>query len=142
MAAKSEAEEPVYVISVAARLLDVHPQTLRLYERLELIVPARSERNIRLYSRRDVERVRRIQHLTQDMGVNLAGVEIVLDLLDKMEQERHETERRVNQIRHEVEARIARMRDELEAELRRELAREQSAAPRRSPSGRDPALKG
>jgi len=120
MSAKSEAEEPVYVISVAAKLLDVHPQTLRIYERLGLVAPARSRTNIRLYSHGDVERVRRIQHLTQDMGVNLAGVQVVLDLLDKMEREREEAGRRLIGIRREVEARIRRLREELEAELRRE----------------------
>jgi MerR family transcriptional regulator/heat shock protein HspR len=128
MAAKNnEAEEPVYVISIAAKLLEVHPQTLRLYERLGLLEPARSERNIRLYSLRDIDRVRRIQHLTQDMGVNLAGVDVILDLLEKMEQERQAMEQRVNEMRREVETRIARMRRELEAEVRRELERKATA---------------
>jgi MerR family transcriptional regulator/heat shock protein HspR len=128
MAAKNnEAEEPVYVISIAAKLLEVHPQTLRLYERLGLLEPARSERNIRLYSLRDIDRVRRIQHLTQDMGVNLAGVDVILDLLEKMEQERQAMEQRVNEMRREVETRIARMRRELEAEVRRDLERKATA---------------
>lgn len=122
-AKNNEAEEPVYVISVAAKLLEVHPQTLRLYERLGLVAPARSGRNIRLYSLRDVERVRRIQHLTRDMGVNLAGVDVILDLLEKMEQERQAMEQRVNEMRREIETRIARMRDDLVAEVRRELER-------------------
>jgi MerR family transcriptional regulator/heat shock protein HspR len=126
MATRNEAEEPVYVISVAAKLLELHPQTLRLYERLGLVAPARSGRNIRLYSRRDVERVRRIQHLTQDMGVNLAGVDVILDLLDKMEQERRAMARRMMRIRDELEQRLTRMRDDLEANLRRQL--EQDAA--------------
>lgn len=121
MTARNEAEEPVYVISVAAKLVELHPQTLRLYERLGLVAPARNQRNIRLYSRRDLERVRRIQHLTREMGVNLAGVDVILDLVDRIEQERQAMERRVTQIRREVEARIARMREDLEAELRREL---------------------
>jgi len=121
MTARNEAEEPVYVISVAAKLVELHPQTLRLYERLGLVAPARNQRNIRLYSRRDLERVRRIQHLTREMGVNLAGVDVILDLVDRIEQERQAMERRVTHIRREVEARIARMREDLEAELRREL---------------------
>jgi len=124
MATRNEAEEPVYVISIAAKLLEVHPQTLRLYERLGLVAPARSGRNIRLYSRRDLERVRRIQHLTQDMGVNLAGVDVILDLLERMEREREAVARRMMQIRRELEQRIARMREDLEADLRRQLEQE------------------
>jgi MerR family transcriptional regulator/heat shock protein HspR len=143
MAARSEAEEPVYVISVAAKLLEVHPQTLRLYDRLGLVAPARSVNNIRLYSARDVERVRRIQHLTQDMGVNLAGVEVVLDLLDKMGRERRAMERRVNQMRRELEAQAARIRSEVEAQLRSEVAREkQRTAIERVPRARETAARG
>lgn len=77
--------EPVYMISVAARLCDLHPQTLRLYERLGLVRPYRVGRKNRMYSEADVERLRQIQRLTQDLGVNLAGVEIILDLLEKMQ---------------------------------------------------------
>lgn len=76
--------EPVYVISIAAKLLQCHPQTLRLYEREGLLEPARSPQNIRLFSEADLERVRQIQRLTQDMGVNIAGVDIILDLLDQI----------------------------------------------------------
>lgn len=133
MAMRNETEEPVYLISVAAKMLEVHPQTLRLYERLGLVAPAR-RRNVRLYSTRDIERVRRIQHLTQDMGVNLAGVDVILDLLDKLEQERQAMEQRLTQIRHEVEAQVARLRGEVEAELRRELARAE-AIERLQPAG-------
>ncbi len=83
-------DEPVYFISVAARLVQCHPQTLRTYERLGLVLPQRSGSNVRLYSERDVERLRQIQRLTQDMGVNLAGVDVVLKLLDQIEQlQRH-----------------------------------------------------
>lgn len=77
--------EPVYMISVAARLCDLHPQTLRLYERLGLVRPYRVGSKNRMYSEADVERLRQIQRLTQDLGVNLAGVEIILDLLEKMQ---------------------------------------------------------
>ncbi|MSP14333.1 MAG: MerR family transcriptional regulator [Chloroflexi bacterium] len=82
--------EPCYVISIAARLVDVHPQTLRNYERLGLINPARSDGNLRLYSERDLQRLRQIVHLTGDLGVNLAGVELILQLqsqLDKLRQD-------------------------------------------------------
>lgn len=75
--------EPVYVISVAARRVGMHPQTLRLYERAGLVKPARRGSN-RLYSDWDIERLRQIQRLTQTMGVNLAGVEIILKLMDQI----------------------------------------------------------
>jgi len=75
--------DPVYVISIAAERLGMHPQTLRLYEREGLVKPARRGSN-RLYSDWDIERVRQIQRFTQDMGVNLAGVEIILNLLEQV----------------------------------------------------------
>ena len=74
-----------YQISVVAQMVETHPQTLRMYERMGLIEPQRTPNNIRLYSDEDVERVRRIQHLTQDLGVNLAGVEVVFKLLGEIE---------------------------------------------------------
>lgn len=83
--------EPLYTISIAARLVrierpeePIHPQTLRMYERIGLVTPQRVGKN-RLYSERDIERVRQIQRLTQEMGVNLAGVEIILSLLEQIE---------------------------------------------------------
>jgi MerR family transcriptional regulator/heat shock protein HspR len=84
-------KEPVYVISIAAKLVDMHPQTLRLYERLGLLKPARQGLN-RLYSDHDIARLRQIQRLTQDMGVNLAGVEIILNLLERIEELQDEIE--------------------------------------------------
>lgn len=92
-------DEPLYTISIAARLVRrdrpeepmIHPQTLRMYERLGLIEPKRVGKN-RLYSDRDIERVRRIQEYTQVMGVNLAGVEIILNLLERMEEMQRELE--------------------------------------------------
>ncbi len=96
-------EEPVYVISIAARLVEMHPQTLRLYERLGLVQPARTKRNIRLYSSRDVERLQQIQRLTQDLGVNLAGVQVILDLLNKMDRMRHEMAQELERLQQEVE---------------------------------------
>jgi MerR family transcriptional regulator/heat shock protein HspR len=85
--------EPVYMISVAARMLSCHPQTLRMYEREGLVSPYRSNRNLRLYSDADIERLRMIKRLTQELGVNLAGVEVILDLLDKVETQQSEIER-------------------------------------------------
>jgi MerR family transcriptional regulator/heat shock protein HspR len=73
-----------FVISVAARLVGVHEQTLRYYERAGLVEPARSKGRIRLYSLHDLERVRQIRRLTDDMGVNLAGVEVIMRLTDRI----------------------------------------------------------
>jgi len=75
----------VYYISVVAEMVETHPQTLRAYEKAGLIQPRRTRNNVRLFSDDDVEQVRRIQYLTQEMGVNLAGVEIIFDLLRQME---------------------------------------------------------
>ena len=72
-------ERPVYVISVAASIVSVHPRTLRIYEEEGLICPARTPTNIRLYSENDVRRVMWIRHLTQNLGVNLAGVRILFE---------------------------------------------------------------
>lgn len=82
----------MYHISIVAEMVTTHPQTLRMYERMGLVSPQRTRNNVRLYSARDVERVRRIQHLTQDLGVNLAGVEVVFKLLEELERARAESE--------------------------------------------------
>ena len=78
-------DEPAFVISVAARLVGVRTQTLRYYESLGLVEPHRTKGNQRVYSRRDVERVRRIRNLMDDLGVNLAGVEVLMRLLQRLE---------------------------------------------------------
>tara|TARA_B100001123_G_C15308948_1_gene1023654 strand:- start:123 stop:473 length:351 start_codon:yes stop_codon:yes gene_type:complete len=77
-------DEPIYVISVAARMVGVHQQTLRYYERAGLIVPSRSDGNRRYYSERDLDRLRRIKSLMEDMGMNLAGAEVTLKLMEKI----------------------------------------------------------
>ena len=79
-------EEPCFVISVAARIVGVHAQTLRHYERVGLIWPSRTVGRQRLYSMADIERLRRLKSLTEDMGVNLAGAEIALKLMAKIEE--------------------------------------------------------
>src|SRR5215210_3199574 len=79
-----------FVISVAARLLNVHPQTLRYYERAGLIAPSRSKGNIRLYSPEDIQRAMQIKRLIEDLGVNLAGVEVIIRLTDKLRDQEHE----------------------------------------------------
>lgn len=78
-------DEPMFVISVAARLVEMHPQTLRYYERAGLIKPKRSSGSIRLYSQRDIERLKKIARLVEDLGVNLAGVEVIINLTEKLE---------------------------------------------------------
>jgi MerR family transcriptional regulator/heat shock protein HspR len=89
------AQRPVYYISIVAEMVETHPQTLRMYERMGLIAPRRTRNNIRLYSDDDVATVRRIQHLTQQLGVNLAGVEVVFKLLDEMERMRAHLEAQI-----------------------------------------------
>ncbi len=86
-------ERGVFMISVAAELAHMHPQTLRMYEARGLIQPQRSPKNTRLYSQRDVERLRRIQRMTSEQGLNLAGVETVLEMEERVEQMRAELER-------------------------------------------------
>jgi MerR family transcriptional regulator/heat shock protein HspR len=86
-------EEPVFIISVAARMLGVRTQTLRYYERLGLIQPSRTRGNQRVFSRLDIERVQRIRRLMDELGVNLAGVEVVLRLLGKLQQAEEEIKR-------------------------------------------------
>ncbi|MBI4338491.1 MAG: helix-turn-helix transcriptional regulator [Chloroflexi bacterium] len=95
----TERDDPIFVISVAARIVGVHAQTLRYYERAGLIAPSRSDGNRRYYSQEDMERLRRIKTLIDDMGVNLAGAEIALRLLDRIQ----ELEQEVAQLRLDVQ---------------------------------------
>ncbi len=83
-------EEPVFIISVAARMLGIRTQTLRYYESLGLIQPARTRGNQRVFSRRDIERVHRVRNLMEELGVNLAGIEVVLRLLDRLTESENE----------------------------------------------------
>ena len=99
--------QPVYMIGVAAVLCGVHPQTLRQYERLGLVVPSRAGAKNRLYSENDIKRVRRIQRLTQEMGVNLAGVDLILRLHDDMDEMRRDMERQFEEYVVEAERRIS-----------------------------------
>jgi MerR family transcriptional regulator/heat shock protein HspR len=102
-------DEPVYLISIAAKLCNVHPQTLRLYERLGLVLPARVSRKNRMYSEADIERLKQIQHLTQDMGVNLAGVEVILGLLEKMQRIQDQMDQEVERLRRLMEDQAKRL---------------------------------
>jgi len=85
-------EEPCYIISVAARMLGMHAQTLRYYERTGIIAPSRSRGRIRLYSQADINRLRQIQRLINDLGVNLAGAEVILRLNERVRQMEQEIE--------------------------------------------------
>ena len=76
--------EPLFVISVAARLVEMHPQTLRKYEREGLIAPSRTQGNLRLYSDRDIERLRQVKYLVEERGLNLAGVQLALELTRRL----------------------------------------------------------
>ena len=104
--AASEEDRPRYVISVAAEILHLHPQTLRLYEREGLVEPRRTGGKIRLYSERDLDRIRRITRLTNELGVNLAGADIIMEMRE-----------RILEMRQEID----RMRRQMEAEMRRLL---------------------
>ncbi len=108
----SNDSEPVFMISVAARLCQMHPQTLRLYERLGLVRPQRRNGRNRLYSEEDLARLKQIQTLTQELGVNLAGVEVILDLLERLHQIQLDADRRIEQIRQEYLVEIERIRSE------------------------------
>jgi MerR family transcriptional regulator/heat shock protein HspR len=112
--------QPVFMIGVAAKLCGVHPQTLRQYERLGLISPERVGAKNRLYSERDIRRVQRIQRLTQQMGANLAGVEIILKLLDELEEMRHEMERQFEEYRQDAERRIQHLMQSSKVPIRRD----------------------
>lgn len=112
--------QPVYMIGVAAQLCGIHPQTLRQYERLGLVIPSRVGAKNRLYSESDILRVRRIQRLTQELGVNLAGVEIILRLLDDMEDLKRGAETQFEEYRREVERRISQMQFSGTAPVRRD----------------------
>lgn len=92
--------EPCYVISIAARMIGVQTHTLRYYEKVGLVEPARSRGNIRLYSEQDIERLRQIRTLMDDLGVNLAGVEVILRLLDHMAEMQQQMEQRDHEIKH------------------------------------------
>jgi len=91
-------DEPVYLISVVATMLDIHPQTLRQYEREGLVEPARTQGRMRLYSQRNIDEMKLILRLTRQMGVNLAGVDIVLQLKEQIDQMQIE----IDQLREEL----------------------------------------
>ena len=105
-------KRPLYLISTVAKMLDIHPQTLRLYEREGLIKPARTEGNTRLYSQEDVERLSTILTLTRELGVNLAGVEIIIRLREEIEELQQEVEKLAALLSRYMEVEIERMQHE------------------------------
>src|ERR1700761_9138774 len=112
-------DKGVFMISVAAELADMHPQTLRMYEARGLIEPKRSPKGTRLYSHKDVDRLRRIQEMTAELGMNLAGVERVFELeqqLEGMERKVRALDKRAGELKSEVE-RLEALRRELRAEI-------------------------
>jgi MerR family transcriptional regulator/heat shock protein HspR len=118
--ATEDSSRGVYMISVAAELAGMHPQTLRIYEARGLITPKRSPKNTRLYSRDDVERLLRIQALTTEMGMNLAGVEKVFELEEEMERMRRRMralERQAAKVQQELSAEVERVRRSVKREL-------------------------
>jgi len=118
--AAPEQRQGVYMISVAAELAGMHPQTLRIYETRGLIAPRRSPKNTRLYSQEDVERLRRIQELTTELGMNLAGVERVFELeqeVERMQRRLRSLERQAERAQVELREEIDRVRRSFRAEL-------------------------
>ena len=114
-----DSERGVFMISVAAELAEMHPQTLRMYEQRGLITPQRSAKGTRLYSQSDVERLRRIQEMTTEWGMNLAGVEKVFELeeqLDRMVRKVSVLEKRALQLQEEI-ARLEEKRESVKAEI-------------------------
>ena len=117
--ARVEHDRGVFMISVAAELAEMHPQTLRMYEARGLIEPKRSPKGTRLYSQADVERLRRIQEMTTEWGMNLAGVERVFALEDQLERMQRKVsvlERRAEQLQEEI-ARLEEVRNSVKAEI-------------------------
>src|ERR671937_505801 len=126
--AKVATDRGVFMISVAAELAEMHPQTLRMYEARGLIEPKRSPKGTRLYSQDDVERLRRIQEMTTEWGMNLAGVERVLALeeqLSRMQRKVAQLERRSAQLQEEIEAREAEIErlEEIRRSVKAEIVR-------------------
>ncbi|OGW42218.1 MAG: MerR family transcriptional regulator [Nitrospirae bacterium GWD2_57_9] len=101
----------LFMISVVSEMLGIHPQTLRIYEREGFIKPKRTGGNTRLYSEEDVEKLEMILRLTRELGVNLAGVEVILSMREKMEQMQREMEETIQQLRGELERQMRRQEE-------------------------------
>src|SRR5919202_562766 len=128
----------VYMISVAAELAGMHPQTLRIYESRGLIQPKRSAKNTRLYSQEDVDRLRRIQELTNEMGMNLAGVEKVFELeeeIERMRKRMRQLEKQAEKLEQEMAAELEKVRRSFKRELVPYQPPEQALVPARQRRG-------
>jgi MerR family transcriptional regulator/heat shock protein HspR len=133
MADGPDSARGVYMISVAAELAGMHPQTLRIYETRGLITPKRSPKNTRLYSQADVDRLRRIQELTSELGMNLAGVERVFELeeeIERMRRRMRNLERHAQRVQVELEKELDRVRRSFKFELVRYEPPTQALMPR------------
>jgi MerR family transcriptional regulator/heat shock protein HspR len=104
---------PAYFIGVVAEMTEVHPQTLRHYERIGLLLPSRSPGNVRLFSQNDVDRIQLIQRLTHELGINLAGVEVILNMRDRHEAQKAEYEARLAALEERTAREIQRLRNTL-----------------------------
>lgn len=102
-------DEPCYVISVVARLVELHPQTLRYYDKIGLLRPSRTQGRTRMYSPRDVESLRKITRLTEDLGVNLAGVEVIMNMSNRID----ELQRELATLQEAAERELAQLRARL-----------------------------
>lgn len=118
-----EKKKPLYMISVVSEILHIHPQTLRIYEREGFIKPKRTEGNTRLYSDEDIERIRTILELTRDMGVNLAGVDMILRMKERMEEMKKDMEEMMRHLSEEIKEEFRKREEELKR-LRRESSEE------------------
>lgn len=117
-------DEPCYVISVAAKLVSLHPQTLRYYDKIGLIKPSRTSGRIRLYSQRDIQTLRKITRITEELGANLAGVEVILNMSNRIE----ELQSELATIRQQAEAEISTLRGRIR-ELEKREGQEKAAYP-------------
>jgi MerR family transcriptional regulator/heat shock protein HspR len=109
-------DEPCFFISVAAKMLDLHPQTLRYYEKAGLIEPHRTSGRVRLYSRRDIQKLRKVVRLTDDLGVNLAGVDVILNMTRRIK----ELQRKLAEARRSEEEKVEALRQRIK-ELQQEV---------------------
>ena len=135
--ASVDRERGVFMISVAAELAEMHPQTLRMYEQRGLITPKRSPKGTRLYSQADVDRLRRIQRMTAELGMNLAGVERVLEMeeqLERMSRRVEQLERRAQRMQEQMEQQL----DEVRRSFRAELVRYEAPGTALTPARRVP----
>mgnify|MGYP006297500283 CR=1 FL=1 len=102
-------DEPCFFISVAAKMLDLHPQTLRYYEKAGLIEPHRTSGRVRLYSRRDIQKLRKVVRLTDDLGVNLAGVDVILNMTRRIK----ELQKKLAEVRRSEEEKVKALRQRI-----------------------------